>query len=146
MLMPDVNVLVYAHRTDEACHLPYRLWVERMVEGPQPFALSALVAVGFLRIVTNARIYRSPTPLPLALATLDMLVSRPTCLVLGPGSSHLHLVGALCRASGAAGKAVADAQHAAVAVEHGCTFVTRDRDFAAFAPFGLNWQHLLLDA
>lgn len=54
MLMPDVNVLIYAHRQDEAVHEQYRDWLKKLVDGPEPFALSVLVAVGFIRIVTRA--------------------------------------------------------------------------------------------
>src|SRR6185369_9315663 len=73
VLAPDVNVLVYAHRTDEPAYRPYRRWLEDLIGGPQPFALSVLVAVGFVRIVTNAKAYPSPTPLPMALAVIDEL-------------------------------------------------------------------------
>ncbi len=53
MLMPDVNVIVYAHRADETVHEAYKRWLTDLVNGRQPFALSVLVAVGFVRIVTN---------------------------------------------------------------------------------------------
>ena len=62
MLMPDVNILIYAHREDEKCHEAYAKWLKSLVDGAEPFALSVLVAVGFVRIVTNRRIYEDPTP------------------------------------------------------------------------------------
>ena len=43
----------------------------------------------------------------------------------------------LCRQCSCSGKAVADAQHAAIAIEHACEWVTRDRDFEKFVPHGL---------
>jgi toxin-antitoxin system PIN domain toxin len=144
MLMPDVSILVYAHRADELTHTPYKQWLERMVDAIQPFALSVLVAVGFVRVVTNPRIYATPTPLPLALATVEALASHPRCRLIAPGAGHLADVANLCRSTGAAGKLVADAQHAAVAMAAGCTWVTRDRDFSRFEPQGLRWQHLVL--
>lgn len=144
MLMPDVNVLVYAHRADETVHRPYRDWLTALADGPQPFALSVLVAVGFVRIVTNARIYPVPTPLATALAVIDHLVDHPRCRVIAPSSQHWREVADLCRRTRAAGKGVADAQHAALAIAEGCTWVTRDGDFAAFAAHGLRWEHLVL--
>jgi len=51
----------------------------------------------------------------------------------------------LCRAASATGKLVADAQHAALAMSEGCTWVTRDGDFARFEPHGLRWRHLVLE-
>ena len=142
--MPDVNVLVYAHRADERVHLPYKRWIDALVDGPQPFALSVLVAVAFLRIVTNPRVFATPTPLPTALASVDHLATHPRCRLVAPGADHWSRVAELCRATGAAGKLVADAQHAAVAIAEGCTWVTRDGDFARFSSHGLAWQHLVL--
>jgi predicted nucleic acid-binding protein len=53
-------------------------------------------------------------------------------------------VAQLCRSAGAIGKMVADAQHAALAIAEGCTWATRDGDFARFAAHGLRWMHLVL--
>ena len=145
MLMPDVNVLVYAHRADEAVHEAYAAWLHRLGAGPEPFALSVLVAVGFLRVVTNPRIYPEPTPLPVALGAMEQLATHPRCRLVAPGPQHLADVASLCRAAGATGAAVADAQHAALAMAEGCTWVTRDGGFARFEPQGLRWQHLVLE-
>ncbi len=143
--MPDVNVLVYAHRAAEPDHVRYRGWMNDLCNGPEAFALSVLVAVAFVRIVTNPRAYSPATPLPLALAAMDQIASHPRCRLVAPAADHWSRVAALCRATRATGKLVGDAQHAAVAMAEGCTFVTRDDDFAKFAAHGLRWQHLVLD-
>jgi uncharacterized protein len=145
MLMPDVNILVYAHREDEKCHEPYAQWLKSVVDGPEPFALSVLVAIGFIRIVTNRRIYNDPTPLPVALAFIEQLTSHPRCRTATPSQPHLGEVIRLCRAASTRGKLVADAQHAALAISEGCVWVTRDGDFGQFAPHGLRWEHLVLE-
>ncbi len=142
--MPDVNVLVYAHRADEKTHAAHRRWLEDMINGPQPFALSVLVAIGFIRIVTNPRIYTTPTPPRVAIAAIEEIRAQPQCRVVVPDPNHLERVLELWRLASAAGKLVADAQHAALAIAEGCTWVTRDRDFARFAPHGLSWNHLQL--
>ena len=145
MLMPDVNVLVYAHRGDEARHEAYARWLESVIDGAEPFALSVLVAVGFVRIVTHPRIYEDPTPLSVALAVIEQMAAHPRCRLAMPAGTHLDDVARLCRATGATGKLVADAQHAALAISEGSVWVTRDGDFASFAPHGLRWQHLVLE-
>jgi len=144
MLMPDVNVLIYAHRTDDPVHPSYARWLKAVIDGAQPFALSVLVAVGFVRIVTNPKAFREPTPLAAALAAIDHIASHPKCRLVAPGPSHWSDVARLCRAANATAKLVADAQHAALAMTEGCTWVTRDGDFARFASHGLTWQHLVL--
>lgn len=142
MIAPDVNVLVYAHRVDVPRHRECKAYLEARVAGPEPFGLSTLAAVGFVRVVTQAKAFPNPTPLPIALAFIDVLLGAPNCRRLDPGPKHWALVSHLCRAAKATGKLVADAQHAAIALEHGCTWITCDRDFARFAPQGLSW-HLL---
>ena len=142
MLLPDVNVLIYAHvedLTDE--HGEYADWITRVATGPEPFALSVLVLSGFVRIVTNSRIFLTPSSLDQSFAFVSSLVERPTARVVGPGPDHLEIFERLCRETGATGKLVADAQHAAVAIEHGCTMVSTDSDFGRFP--GLRWQHPL---
>jgi hypothetical protein len=144
VLTPDVNLLLYAHRADHAGHAKYRAWWEQVASGPQPFGLSSLVAVAFVRIATSPKIYDQPTPLDVALAEVEAILARSTCRMLAPGPGHFAMIADLCRKTRATGKIVADAAHAAVAMEHGCEWVTRDGDFARFEAHGLRWRHLLL--
>lgn len=137
MLMPDVNVLVYAHREDTDHHEHNARWVTRVATGEQPFAISELVLSGFLRVVTNRRIFRDPSSLDAALGFVGELIARPTCRLVRPGPRHLGLFLVLCRDLGLGGGLVADAYHAALALEHGCTWITNDTDFARFP--GLAW-------
>ena len=142
MLLADVNVLIYAHREDaHAEHRRFGAWLVERATGPEPFALSVLALAAFVRVVTNPRIFRRPSTLDEAFGFTGQLVRRPNARLVGPGPAHWQLVEDLCRAAGASGKLVADAQHAAVAIEHGCTLVTTDGDFARFP--GLRWLHPL---
>jgi len=50
VILPDVNVLVYAHREDTVDHTLYRQWLERILLSGQPYAISDHVLSGFLRI------------------------------------------------------------------------------------------------
>ena len=142
MLLPDVNVLVYAHRTDSIpSHAEYAEWLSGMATGPEPFALSVLALSGFVRIVTSDRIFSPPSSVDDAFGFIDQLAQRPTARVVGPGPDHMTIFERLCRDTGATGKLVADAQHAAIAIEHGCTMVSTDSDFDRFP--GLRWRHPL---
>ncbi len=142
MLLPDVNVLVYAHRRDSTPEHPrYATWLTELATGPEPYALSVLALPGLVRIATNPRIFRSPSTLDEVFGFVGELARRPNARIVGPGPQHLEIFESLCREAGAAGKLAADAQHAAVAIEHGCTLVTTDSDFARFA--GVRWRHPL---
>lgn len=142
MLVPDVNVLIYAHRSDSSVdHPACAAWLTDLATGYEPFALSSLALAGLVRIVTNPRVFRRPSTLDEVFDFIGELVARPNARVVHPGPRHLVIFEDLCRRSGATGKLVADAHHAAVAVEHGCTLATTDADFDRFP--GLRWRHPL---
>ena len=60
MQLPDVNVLIYAHREDAPEHQRYAAWLQALTAAAAPFALSEVVLAGFLRIVTNPRVFDPP--------------------------------------------------------------------------------------
>ncbi len=141
MQMPDVNILIYAYREESPNHARFHLWLKRLATGPEPFALSELVLHGFIRVVTNPRIFDPPATSSQALPFLDALLARPNCSVIRPGPSHWSIFRQLCEGDEIRGKLVADAVHAALAIESGCEWVTADTDFARFAPT-LRWRHV----
>ncbi len=144
MRMPDVNVLVLAHRTEAPDHVATGSALTALVEADEPYALSELVLSGFLRVVTNPRAFERPTPLASALEFVAELVDRPNARLLRPGLEHFAIFQRLLQETGATGKLVADAYHAALAVEHGCEWLTTDSDFQRFR--GLRVRHPLAGA
>lgn len=112
-----------------------------MALGRGAFALSESVLSGFVRVVTNRRIFHEPTPVDEALEFCDRLRSRPNAIILRPGPRNWELFSDLCRRVHASGKLVADASHAALAIEYDCQWLSSDADFARFP--GLDWRHPL---
>lgn len=135
--MPDVNVLVAAYRTDDHRHDDVRGWLEQAVNGPDIVGLSDAVAAGFLRVVTHPKIFAAPTSLDQALTQLESLWAADGVVRVRPGRSFPTVFARLCREADARGNVVADAAHAATAVEAGATWVSLDRDFARFR--NLSW-------
>ena len=82
---------------------------------------------GFLRISTSRRVFVDPTPLRLALDFVETLRSLPHCRSVRPGDRHWAIFTTLCAAARARGKLVADAYHAAIAIEHGLEWIRRRR-------------------
>lgn len=132
MILPDVNVLVLAHRTDQDGHDATRDWLVEEVNSERPFALADLAVAGFVRVVTNPRIYATPTPLHEAIRFLDGLFEQPTCVAVAAGPRHWEIVRQVIVDADARGNLVPDAHLAAIAIEHGATVATRDRGFARF--------------
>jgi hypothetical protein len=110
----------------------------RTLESGQPLALFEPVLAGFVRVVTHPRIFDPPTPPDAALDHVRELRELPGAVLLRAGVRHLALFESLARAANARGNLVADAYLAALAIEHGCTWVTNDRDFARFER--LDWR------
>jgi len=138
MLAPDVNVLVYAHRSELPEHAVCRRWLEDVVDTDAAFALADLVLSGFVRVVTHPRVFATPTPLAEALAAAAALRAQPNRVPLEPGPRHWSIFERLCTESRAKGNVVADAYLAALAIESGCEWVTTDRDYSRFP--GLRWS------
>jgi hypothetical protein len=141
MLLPDVNVLVYAFREDAPDHRRFRRWLEKLVRGEEPYGIADLVLSGFLRIVTGPRIFIPPAPIDFALEFAKAIRENPRCTRIAPGPRHWEIFTRLCREAGVKGNLVPDAYLAALAIESGSEWITTDRDFARFP--GLRWRHPL---
>lgn len=141
MQMPDVNVLVYAHREESIQHQRYANWLRNLCTGAEPFALSEAVLQGFIRVVTNPKIFEPPSIPSEAFLFIDALLAWPGCILIRPGPRHWAIFRQLCEDPRVRGNLVADAAHAALAIESGCVWVTADTDYARFAP-NLRWVHL----
>lgn len=139
MLLPDVNVLVYAYREDAPDHQRFKGWLEDLVNSDEAYGVSDLALSGFLRIVTHPRVFNPPSPLSDALAFVEDLRSQPNCVVIAPGARHWDIFARLCHASGVRGNLVPDACLAALAIESGSEWITTDGDYGRFP--GLRWRH-----
>lgn len=107
MILPDVNVLVYAHRQDTPDHDRYRDWLEGVLNGDQAFGVAELVLSGFLRIVTHPRIFRAP-PLDVALAFVEQIRTHPRCVIVRSGPRHWDIFNQLCRTVAATSNSIPD--------------------------------------
>jgi uncharacterized protein len=137
VVLPDVNVLVYAHRRDATQHDAARRWLEETIRSDRAYGMSELVVSAFLRIVTHPRIFDPPSPIDAALAFAEEVMAPPNAVRIEAGPRHWEIFTRLCREAGAKGNLVADAYLAALALESGCDWVSTDGDFARFP--GLVW-------
>jgi uncharacterized protein len=143
MLAVDVNVLVYAHRSDVDRHDEWRAWLEDAIGGPEPVGLIDQVLTGFVRIVTHPRVFVEPTPLAAALDFVDRLRVAPATMRTVGGERSVGIFDQLCRTTDARGNHVPDAYLAAVAIDAGATWLSADRGFARYPQ--LRWRHPLDD-
>ncbi len=141
MILVDVNVLVYAFRSDSVRHAEYRRWLLNVVNGDSAFGISEQVLSAVVRVTTHPRVFRHPSSLKEAFAFVQTLRDHALCRLVRPADRHWPLFETLCEKGGAKANLVTDAWYAALAVEAGCVWITADRDFARFP--GLLWKHPL---
>jgi uncharacterized protein len=132
VILPDVNVLIYAFRKDTAHHAVCKPWLDSVVGGDAQFGMSPLVLSAVARITTNPQIFKQPAPIDEVLGYCDNLLRQPHCEIVRPGKRHWSIFTRLCIETGTTGPRIADAWFAALAIEHGCTWITYDRDYARF--------------
>ena len=84
--------------------------------------------MGLLRIATNPRVFENPLTIVEATAIVASWLEQQGAGILDPGERHWTLLTDLTREGQAAGPMVMDAVLAAIAIEHGATLYTTDRD------------------
>jgi len=141
VILPDVNVLLYAFKEAVPEHARFREWLEAIAAGTEPVAVSDLVLSGVVRVSTHPRVFDRPSRTAEALAFAAWMRDLPTAVPVAPGPRHWEIFTGLVERAGCRGGLVSDAYHAALAIEHGCEWITTDRDYARFP--GLRWRHPL---
>ncbi len=138
MILPDVNVLIYAFRNDMPQHAVCQRWLVETVSSEAQFGLSPMVLAAVVRITTNPRAFRTPSTLEEAFGFCEDLRAQPHCQIVQPGERHWDIFRRLCIDTDTRGSRVSDAWFAALAIELGCEWITLDRDYARFP--GLKWR------
>jgi toxin-antitoxin system PIN domain toxin len=138
VILPDVNILVHAFRSDTTDHKMCRNWLDGVVNGDARYGMAPQILSGVVRITTHPRVFALPSRLEEAFRFCSLLLEQPHCLIIQPGERHWNIFKRLCANADARGNLVPDAWFAALAIESGCEWITLDRDYARFQ--GLQWR------
>jgi uncharacterized protein len=139
LILVDANLLLYAHNKATSQHEAARAWLETTLTSPSPFRFSWIVLVAFLRLSTDIRAFKDPFTPEESSRIVDGWLVRPNVAVLEPTERHWPILRHLLRDGQARAALVTDAHIAALAIEHGATLCTTDRDFSRFP--GLKWTN-----
>lgn len=138
MILPDVNVLVHAFRVDAPAHEVYARWLGDVVNGADDLALHDAVLAGFVRVVSNPRVFDDPAPAAVAADFVAWVRDAPRARWVPSGHATWQAFGRLVDGDPAIrGNLVPDAHLAALALTHGARLATADRGFARYP--GLRW-------
>ena len=143
MILLDANVVLYAYDAASPHHEQARAWLERTLAAPAPVGLPWVTVLAFLRISTNARALQRPFTVDEATEIVGSWLEQPCVTLVAPGPQHYQILRDVMRNAQAKGPLVTDAHLAALALEHGATLATTDRDFSRFT--GLRVVNPLLE-
>ncbi|MER5260710.1 type II toxin-antitoxin system VapC family toxin [Actinosynnema sp. NPDC002837] len=141
MIVPDVNLLLYAVISGFPQHTRARAWWEETLNSHITVGLTQPALFGFLRIATNGRILESPLPVGEAVDYVSEWLAQPNVELLTPGADHLRIALELLKDIGTAGNLTTDVQLAAYALAHDGEMHSNDTDFARFP--NLKWVNPL---
>jgi toxin-antitoxin system PIN domain toxin len=142
MILPDVNLLIYAHHTRAAHHEKALRWWNGCLAGHEGVALAWIVILGFVRIATNPRVFERPMSVEDVLGRVEEWLTLPHVHMIHPAQTHFKTWSSLLKGLGTAGNLTTDAHLAALAIERGLILQTTDADFARFT--GLKWENPIL--
>ncbi len=142
MILVDANLLLYAYHPKAEQHEKSRGWLEAVLSGTDVVGFAWLTLWAFVRISTNPRVFDNPLSASEAADAVSSWLDQPVSTILQPGERHWDILRAVARDGQAVGPLFMDAVLAAIAMEHGATLCTTDRDFARFP--GLKWTNPLL--
>jgi toxin-antitoxin system PIN domain toxin len=141
VIIPDLNLLLYAHNEAAPLHAKARAFWEQTLSRDLPVGLPWAVVLGFVRLTTHPRVLAEPLSPSQALDRVDAWFSRTAVRILEPGPQHLVILRRLLEATGVAASLTTDAHLAALAIENQAELCSNDSDFGRFP--GLRWRNPL---
>jgi toxin-antitoxin system PIN domain toxin len=132
VILVDANLLLYAYHPRAEQHERARAWLEAALSGLEPVGLPWSTVLAFLRLATSPRVFARPLSTAEAEIIVSTWLAEPSVVLVSPGDRYWEILRALLIDAQVTGPLVTDAALAALAIEHGATLVTTDRDFARF--------------
>ncbi len=100
MILPDVNILVHAFRSDSPNHLICRNWLDSVVNGDARYGMAPQILSSVIRITTHPKVFATPSSLDEVLRFCDILLAPSHCVVIQPGERHWDIFKRPLRRSG----------------------------------------------
>ena len=141
MIVPDLNLLVYAYNDGAPNHEPARRWWEDLVNGTERVGVPWVVSTGFVRLMTHPSVLVRPAAATKAVDYVREWFRFPHVAPVNPGAEHLALFRRNLAAAGVGANLVTDSHIAAVAMEYQAEVHSNDTDFSRFP--GLRWRNPL---
>ncbi len=141
MIIPDANLIIYAHNEADPDHEAAIAWWRRLLSGPDEVGIPVVVVLAFLRLTTSARVLASPLSIDASCRRVEAWFRAAPVRLITPGGGHIDALLSCLRAAGTGGPLTTDAHIAALAIEYQAEIHTADLDFGRF--LGVCWKNPL---
>jgi len=141
VILPDVNLLLYAVDREAPQHSAARKWLEETLSGGEDVRLAWMVILAFLRLSTLRARSAQPMTIDAAFSIMQGWLDHPSVSIAQPGPEHARILRRLLTQAGRGGNLTTDAHLAALAIEYDAELCSSDNDFARFP--GLRWRNPL---
>ena len=132
MTLVDANVLLYSYDSESPHHDVSKRWFEAELSSGRPISFALVTLLAFVRIASDRRVFTHPLTPAEACSLIEGWLAQANARMLSPGPRTWTILSDLCTSGQAKGPMVMDAHLAALAVEHGTSIATTDRDFTRF--------------
>jgi toxin-antitoxin system PIN domain toxin len=132
VIIPDVNLLVYAYSKRSPWHETASRWWTTALNGTEGIGIATAVALGFVRLMSNAKVVDKPVRPEVLLRTVESWLDLPRVRLIGPGFRHFEAMAELFAQSSAQFDLSTDIHIAALAMEYGAVVHSNDGDLGRF--------------
>ena len=133
MIVPDLNLLLYAYNEESPFHDAARQWWENTINGSESVGIPWVVSTGFIRLMSNPKVMAGPASTAEAAVFVEEWFQHEHVVPINPGNDHMTYLRQNLQVAGGGGNSVADAHIAAIAMEHEAVVYTNDSDFDRFS-------------
>lgn len=141
MIVPDINLLIYAYDSSSPQHQKAATWWKHCMLGSEEIGLATVVIFGFVRLSTHPKVFQTPLTIAEASARVETWLKQPHVRVIEPSPQYVSDVLGLLNQLGTAGNLTTDAQIASLAKQEKAALHSNDTDFLRFP--GLNYHNPL---
>lgn len=132
MICPDINLLLYATFSSYSQHGVAKVWWDGVLSGDLPVRIGHVVILGFIRISTHPKVFKTPLTLAQAIAIADGWLSQANVEMIAPARTHWDNLKSMLAAGATGGNLTTDAHIAALAADFGLIIYSNDTDFGRF--------------
>jgi toxin-antitoxin system PIN domain toxin len=133
MIIPDANLLIYAHDEASPWHAKARSWWEAVLSGRDPVGIAWVVVLAVTRLLTHPNVCENPLSPAQVRRIVEHWLSFPHVRIIHLSENALGRFFDLLEEAGTGGNLSTDALIALHVLEHSATIASNDRDFDRFS-------------